>query len=286
MERVLITGKNSYIGTSVEKWLLKEPDKFKVDTLDMLNDDWQSFDFSNYDSVFHVAGIAHNSSDKKLESLYYKVNTKLTIDVARKAKDDGVKQFIFMSSIIVYGSKIPGGRITKRTKPNPDNFYGDSKLQAELGLEKLKSKNFNVAIIRPPMIYGKGSKGNFPKLVKLANFTPIFPDYDNRRSMLYIVNLNEFVRCIIELGVGGYFYPQNQEYVNTCELVRTLSNIMGRKIIATKSLNFVINFFISTSVINKIFGNLTYDYSMSEEKNFKLKLVGFKESIILTISGG
>lgn len=145
----------------------------------------ETVDFSPYDSIFYCAGIAHNSSDSKLEDLYYQVNRDLTIAVATKAKAQGVKQFIFMSSMIVFGNH-PSGKtyISADTKANPDNFYGDSKLQAEIGLEKLQASSFNIAIIRPPMIYGKGSKGNYPLLAKLARKSPIFRNYPNNRSML------------------------------------------------------------------------------------------------------
>ena len=166
MKRVLITGANSYVGTSVEKWLMKEPNNYYVETLDMQDPNWVNFDFTKFDVVFHVAGIAHVSKKKSMEDLYYKVNRDLTIQTAEIAKSSGVKQFIFMSSMIVYNSK--ESQICSNTKPNPDNYYGLSKLQAEECLEKLQINDFKIAIVRPPMIYGPNSKGNFPKLVSLA----------------------------------------------------------------------------------------------------------------------
>ena len=111
MKKVLITGKDSYIGISLEQWLMKEPDNYQVDTVDMKDESWKEKDFSEYDTVFHVAGIAHVSSDPKMEELYYKVNRDLTIETAKKAKAEGVKQFIFMSSIIVYGDSSSNKRI-------------------------------------------------------------------------------------------------------------------------------------------------------------------------------
>src|SRR5699024_5538582 len=158
-----------------------------------------------------------------------------TIEVAKKAKSDGVKQFIFMSSIIVYGTK--NEFIDKNTEPNPDNFYGESKLQAEQGILPLQDENFSIAIIRPPMIYGKGSKGNYPLLSKLAQITPIFPDYDNQRSMLHIDNLTEFLRIIIDYDDSGIFFPQNEEYVKTSDMVRTISEVHGKKMYQTRLFN-------------------------------------------------
>ena len=175
MKKVLITGANSYIGTSFEKYVKENNIDFEMDTLDLLDPKWENYDFSGYDSVFHVAGIAHFSKDESKKELYYKVNTELTDNVAKIAKQAGVGQFIFMSSIIVYGDSTSGKRIiTKQTKPNPTDFYGDSKWQAEQKLNKLSDNTFKVVIIRPPMIYGKGSKGNYPKLSKLAKKNSYF----------------------------------------------------------------------------------------------------------------
>ncbi|TAH75068.1 MAG: NAD-dependent epimerase/dehydratase family protein, partial [Anaerolineaceae bacterium] len=238
MKRILITGADSYIGTSLEKWLEKYPDKYTVDTVDMKGEGWRLKSFAGYDVVFHVAGIAHVSSDSKREALYYKVNRDLTIETAMKAKFDSVKQFIFMSSIIVYGDIHSSlGFIDRHMIPTPNNFYGKSKLQAEEGIMKLASEEFKTVILRPPMIYGKGSKGNYPKLAKAAQKLPIFPDIDNERSMLHIDNLCEFIKLIIDNEEDGLFFPQNEEYVKTSELVKTIAEAHGKKIMLTKIFN-------------------------------------------------
>ena len=265
MKRILITGANSYIGTSVEKWLLREPDQYAVDTIDMEDPSWKQTDFSPYDVVFHVAGIAHVSSDPKMEDLYFKVNRDLTVETASKAKAASVKQFIFMSSIIVYGDSGKENRVIDRhTKPVPSNFYGQSKLEAEQGISKLEDENFRVVILRPPMIYGKGSKGNYPKLARLAKMTPIFPDYDNKRSMLHIDNLCEFIKLMIDNEESGLFSPQNSEYVQTSEMVRTIAEVHGKKIWFTRIFNPVIRSLIGrVDVFTKVFGNLTYDPNIS-----------------------
>lgn len=285
MINILITGKNSYVGTSIEKWLLKSPDNYQIDTIDMEDSSWIEHDFSKYDTIFHVAGIAHVSSDPDQKELYYKVNRDLTIETAKKAKNEGVKQFIFMSSIIVYGdsSQINNEQIIHElTKPEPQDFYGDSKLQAEKGLEALRDDNFKVVVLRPPMIYGSDSKGNYPKLAKLAKFTPIFPDIDNKRSMLHIDNLSEFVRLMIENEEDGLFFPQNKEYVNTKNLVKEIASVYNHKIIFTKLFNKIL-FLMSRKVdlINKVFGDLVYKKEMSKYKE-DYWVRDFKESIRLT----
>lgn len=283
MKRILITGANSYVGTSLENWLRKYPDKYFIDTVDMKASEWKEKDFSKYDVAFHVAGIAHVSSDSKMENLYYKVNRDLAIECASKAKSEGVKQFIFMSSIIIYGdSSSERNIINKNTMPKPSNFYGDSKLQAEEGLSHLESDSFKIVIIRPPMIYGKGSKGNYPKLAKIASFLPVFPDIDNQRSMLYIDNLCEFIRFMIKNEESGVFFPQNSDYVKTSELVRLIAEAHGNKIRLVKTFNILLNVLgLYLTIVNKVFGNLVYEKCLSEYKeNYQLR--DLRESIMAT----
>lgn len=277
MKRVLITGKNSYVGNSFADWV-KDDSNFIVDKISLRDNKWKELDFSIYDVVLHVAGIAHVSRDPKMEELYYKVNRDLTIEVAERAKLDRVKQFIFMSSIIVYGDNVPGGVITRETIPNPSNFYGKSKLEAEKGLLPLENSNFKVAIVRPPMIYGKNSKGNYPKLAKLARISPIFPDIDNQRSMLHIDNLDEFIKLLIQKEDKGYFFPQNKEYVKTSEMVRVIGEVQDKKVRLVRVFNpFIKPFITKISVLNKMFGNLKYDVETE-----KVSKISFIDSIQLT----
>lgn len=282
-KNVLITGKNSYIGTSLENWLRKESDKYNVDTVDMKDESWKKKDFSEFDVVFHVAGIAHVSSDPNMENLYYKVNRDLTVETAEKAKAEGVKQFVFMSSIIVYGDSSSSKRVIDRnTVPKPSNFYGNSKLQAEEGIKHLESNDFNIVIIRPPMIYGKGSKGNYPRLANMAKKIPVFPYIDNERSMLHIDNLCEFIKFMIDNDESGLFFPQNNDYVNTSELVKTIAEFHGKKIFMTRIFNPIIQLMFGIGVVNKVFGNLIYEESMSAYESANYRIRNFRESIKIT----
>ena len=271
MKKILITGAGSYIGTSFEKYMKQWPEKYQVDTVDMIDDGWMKYDFSGYDTVYHVAGIAHSDNgkiSKEKAKLYYEVNTKLTIRTAMKAKKSGVKQFIFMSSAIVYGDSAPIGKkriITKDTPVSPANCYGDSKVRAERGLKKLEDENFKVVILRPPMIYGKGSKGNYPLMSKLAQKMPVFPYVDNCRSMLYIENLMEFVRLMIENEEHGTFWPQNAEYSNTSELVRMIGKLHGKGVVLIPGCTIPLKIAgLATGLVDKAFGNLAYDQKMSK----------------------
>ncbi len=139
-KRILITGKGSYVGTNLIAWLKQWPEQYEVNEISVRGDDWKKEDFSIYDSVLHVAGIAHVSADPKLEAQYYKVNRDLAIEVAKFAKDSGVRQFIFLSSIIVYGENSSEKKVIDRnTNPIPSSFYGNSKLQAEEGIKDFEN---------------------------------------------------------------------------------------------------------------------------------------------------
>lgn len=292
MKRVLITGAGSYIGTSFENWIKGHSDTIITDTVSLRGDSWRNRDFSGYDAVFHVAGIAHADVGRATEEqriLYYKVNTELALECARKAKDAGVKQFIFMSSIIVYGESAGIGKkliITDNTSLNPANFYGDSKVKAEQGLQRLADNEFKVVILRSPMIYGKGSKGNYPQLAKLARKLSFFPEIENYRSMLYVGNLCKFVALMVENEEMGVFFPQNSEYVQTSELVQLIARVHGKKIRTVSIFNPFLRLIGALGgkpggLVNKAFGNMTYDKSMSEYKD-EYRFFDLEESVRLT----
>ena len=280
MKKILITGAGSYVGESVKKYMLAHGD-YQIDAVDTMGDNWKKADYTQYDVVYHVAGIAHLNADPKMEALYYKVNRDLTIEVAKYAKAAGVKQFIFMSSQIVFheSQSLKSEVLTAETKENPNGFYGDSKLHAEKGLYELECDTFKVCILRPPMIYGPNSKGNFPRLVKLAHKTPIFPAWHNKRSMLYIDNLAEFVKQAVERELSGIFYPQNLELADTVEIIRFFAKSAGHNVWITKLLNpFVWLGSFVLQPINKMFATYYYDPKMSK-MDFDYQLVSFEESL-------
>ena len=285
MKRVLIVGKHSYIGTSVEKMLKKWPDRYTVDTVDSRNGAWKEHSFVGYDSALHVAGIAHVTKEHESKELYLCVNRNLAIDVAEKAKSEGVKQFILMSSIIVYGDSgyINQKRIIdQNTIPKPTNSYGESKLQAEMGVGLLEDEGFKVVILRPPMVYGKGCKGNYVRLSKIAQKIPLFPDIRNERSMLHIDNLCQFIQYMIDNEEHGVFFPQNAEYVRTSEMVRLIADAHGKRVRLTRLVNPILLLMgCRISTFKKIFGNFVYDQRISEYKaDYRIR--DLRESIELT----
>lgn len=281
MKRVLITGANSFIGTNVEKWLLRTPGEFRVETVDTIDDKWKSADFSKYDTIFHVAGIAHVDPKPKMAPLYYKVNCDLAVEIANWAKSHGVKQFIYMSSKIVYQASrsLKGDVVTSNTEPKPNDFYGDSKLRAENALKSIETTDFKVCILRPPMIYGKNNKGNLPRLAWLVSKTPIFPKWHNKRSILYVDNLAEFVKQLILRNLSGTFYPQNKDYSDTVELVRYFAKQQNKKIWISSIFNplVYIGAFVSKSIC-KMFADSYYEQDMGRY-DFDYQVSSFEESL-------
>lgn len=288
MKRILITGINSYLGGRFRQYMEQFPDYATV-SISMRNGSWRGEDFTGFDVVYHVAGLAHSDNGRispEKAQKYYEINTDLTKELAKKAKREGVKQFIFMSSAIVYGDSAPIGRrrrIDRSTVCTPANCYGDSKLQAELGLRRLEDENFRVVILRPPMIYGPGCKGNYPVLSLFAQRLPVFPYVDNERSMLFVDNLMAFVKLMIDNEESGTFFPQNAEYSNTSELVRMIAEAHGKKLILVRGFTWALKFLgFFTALVDKAFGSLSYDMPMSEYPGGEYRLYSLEESIRIT----
>ncbi len=280
MKRILIIGAESYIGTSLEKWLSRYPLEYNIETIDVRLDDWRNEDFSSFDVAFHVAGIAHVKETRSNRQLFYRVNRDLAYEVALKAKSEGVKQFMFVSSISVYG--LQKGVIDKNTPLEPRTSYGKSKLEAEKLVKSLEDHRFTVTILRPPMVYGKGCKGNYPRLAKLALIAPVFPDIDNKRSMIHIDNLCEFVKVLIDNRLGGTFFPQNPEYVKTSEMVRLIARSHGKEIRLTRIFNPIIKM-LRIPVVTKVFGDLVYSKDLSSS-GLEVRMISLEESIHRTSS--
>lgn len=297
-KKVLITGAGSYIGQSFIEYAQKHyHDNFEIEELDLKDESWKEKDFSNYDIIYHVAGIAHADVGKVSEETkkkYYEVNTGLAVEVAEKAKREGVKTFVFMSSMIVYGESAPYGEkkvIDATTVPQPANFYGDSKLQADVSVRELANDTYKVIVLRPPMIYGKGSKGNYRTLAKLAKKLPIFPDVNNERSMLYIENLCEFLCQIMLLKPyhrnSVVLLPQNGEWTKTSDIVKVIAQTSGKKI--TELQCFAPAVWIGSKMpgkigglVNKAFGNNCYDKQISCYDGLKYQVTSAKKSVVKT----
>lgn len=286
MKRILITAKHSYIGGALASWLSRFPQKYQVDCISQRTEAWKETDFSGYDAVVDVTGIAHvdvRETDADTEREYYRVNCELAVETAKLAREAGVKQFVFMSSIIVYGDSAPVGstkRITAETSPAPAGFYGKSKLLAEQKLFDLETELFRVAAVRAPMVYGAGCGGNYPKLGKIAKCSPVFPKVRNERSMIYIEHLCEFLRLLLEHGDRGVFCPQNREWVQTGEMVRLISHAHKLPLVLVPGFERILRRMAKyNKYVNKVFGNLAYEPELSDIYGNRYQLYSFAKTI-------
>lgn len=284
--KILIIGKNSYIGTNVKLWL--EKSGHLVDELDAHNENWDQVNFGEFDSVIQVAAIVHRK-DVDDWDLYKKINVDLPVKVATCAKKQGVHQFVFLSTMAVYGKdkNLPNSSvIDSNTQKYPTSLYGKSKNIAEEKLKELESKDFRVAIVRPPNVYGPNCKGNYiANFKKLTTKINIFPEIflNSRQSMLYIDNLSELIRLIIEKNIGGYFMPQDDEIVNTCELINYISHVLNKKIFFSELMGKLIFPFARCTVVNKVYGGVYYHRELSTSSVGEYNIVSFQEGIRRTI---
>ncbi len=265
--RIMVTGSTGYIASHIKFWFDGKKSDYITDCVSVRNGIPKCIE--NYDVVIHTAGLVHKSEKKYSYQDYYDINTNLTINIAKKAKQSGVKHFIFISTMAVYGLEGSLDKdvvITEKTVPNPTTKYGKSKLAAEFALRELESDDFKVSIIRPPMIYGKNCPGNYRMLKKLAVLTPIFPFVKNKRSILHINSLCQLIFLIVQNDKSGLYFPQDKTYGCTSKIVKRLSARKGKKIYLSKFLGKVIYLF-DVSIIKKVFGNLVYSKKISMHFN-------------------
>lgn len=271
MKKILITGKGSYLGNSLKAYLEAFGDCYQVDCLSLRSGDWKEQSFRGYDAVYHTAAIVHQPRSKDAPgelARYRAVNCDLAVDAAKKAKAEGVRQFVFLSTMAVYGLTAAFGKtvtITAQTPTVPTDNYGLSKLEAERALLSLEGPDFRVAILRPPMIYGKDCKGNFRSLVSLARRLPFFPKVPNRRSMLYVGSLNRLVQQIIDREDRGIFCPQDPEYLNTSAMVQAIAAAQGKRLLLIPGFSWALHLLRHlTGAVDKAFGSLVYDKALSK----------------------
>ena len=281
-----MVGVGGYIGGKFTEYINKNYPDWQVDAVDSMNRNWAKADFSGYDAVYNVSGLAHANARQGTEEQYYAVNGQLPIDVATKAKAEGVPMFVQMSSMVVYGDMSGLGEeknIFEDTVPSEPTIYGKSKMMAERGLQKLVDENFQVAIMRPPLIYSEYARDNFPRLVNFAKKMPVFPNLKNQQSMVYVDNLCELIHLIIEHNKGGIYYPQQEVYIETSKIVKDIADAVGNKMWQTRIFNPFLKFFSKCeklAFIHKAFGSITYDMSISNHFDGKYRVVNYEESII------
>jgi len=240
--KILVTGTNGYISKSFAAYSQAEQIS--------LRGEWQKKSFVGYDAIVHAAGLVHQKETRRNQYDYYIVNRDLAFEVAKKAKVEGIGQFVLLSSISVYG--LSYGTITADTLPKPTSNYGRSKLAAESLISSLEDENFSVAILRPPMVYGTDCPGNYSRLRTLVKFAPFFPDYENARSVVSIENLCAIILDIVKSRKSGLFFPQDEYPLSTRDMALNIAVEQGKHLRLTRAFNWLLPLFNKS----KLFGNL------------------------------
>lgn len=275
--RIIISGKKGYLANQLKKYIDDKNSGHEV-SLISVRDEKNKWKLFKADVFIHASALVHKRETEFTFQDYYKANTELTINLAEKAKKSGVKQFVFISSMSVFGTNREC--INENTKLEPASHYGKSKLAAEIELKKLESLDFTITIIRPPMIFGSNCPGNYKSLSKLAKLTFLFPETKNKRSMIYIENLCEFILQTIENNDSGIYHPQDRDYINTGVMVKEIAKANNHSLYLSKILEKLLKVFIGNrSIYKKIFGNLYYSKELSEYRNNYYQKVSLKEAI-------
>lgn len=275
MKKILLIGENSYIGNNFNNYCKEKNLNYSIDKVSLKKNNPKHISLNKYDVVVYLASIVHQKETKKNRELFFKINKDYPALIAEKAKNSGVSQFIYLSSMSVYGKN--NGEISLQTTLTPTNAYGVSKLQAEIILNEQKTNEFQVAIVRPPMIYGYDSPGNYSKLSNFIKKYRIYPRIHTKRSFIYIENLCEFLNIIINKNASGTFMPQNKELVDVIDMVKKIGDYNDINI----NLSNLIGYLVGKSklkIFDKIINDLTYSKEISNIE-WDYEVVDFDSSI-------
>ena len=281
---LMITGASGFIGSN---FIERYKDKYNIIPVDLLKIKPEEIDFRGVDTVLHLAALVHQMKGAPREK-YFEVNTELTRRVAEEAKKQGVRHFVFYSTVKVYGYD---GDLYNHTmilneksecKPMNDP-YGESKWEAEKILRRLEDDNFKIGIIRPPMVYGKGVKGNMESLIKLVKMLPILPfNYDkNRRSLVNIENLMYLTTLVIDKEASGVFLPLDEKNISLKEIVEGIEKAYNLKRINIPMIQpiFWLLTKVKPNIMVRLFGTLQFDNQQTREKLGYIAKVKYVEGI-------
>lgn len=273
--KIAIVGKTSYIATQLCRYLSQKKDVEKVVQISARQFDPSELRADCFDSVVFASGIV-KLKQGETPQLFYQVNRDFAVQVAQSAKNANVKQFVYLSSMAVYGAKF--GRVHVDAPHKSQKDYGRSKAQAEVELRKLETEDFRIALVRPPMVYGKGAKGNYFRILSASEKLPIFPRFQNKISMIYIENLCEFLYQTIARGMSGALCPQNNDYVCVSDMVQKYNASIGKPKHMVSVFNLGIRLMRHFGIFRKVFGDLYYDLQDSNY-GFDYQVCGYEESI-------
>ncbi len=283
MNKILLTGSNGFIGSH---FFDNYSTVYDIHKFSFLKDDITKLDLETIDTVVHLSALVHRMGGASAEE-YEKINVVQTLELAKKAKASGVKLFVFMSTIKVYGEETEAV-YDETSECYPEDAYGKSKLKAERELQKLESENFKISIVRTPIVYGRGVKANINNLLNLVKKISILPfaDIKNRRSMVYVGNLSHLLHEVIIQRKSGIFLASDDTPLSTTQLIELIADGLGKKVYLLK-----IPFFetllklLKPSFYKRLYCSLEVNNSATKEKlNLKNSYTA-EEGIILMTQG-
>lgn len=286
MKRILLTGANGFVGNY---FLKKYSSSYEIITFSFLNDNFVNLDLSNIDVVIHCSALVHQMKGASWEQ-YEKININQTIQLADKAKKSGVKHFIFLSTIKVYGEE-SNKHCYENSRTNPTDYYSISKLKAEDSIRNIESSNFKISVLRCPLIYGAGVRANFANLINLIKKASILPfkNIKNKRSLVFVGNVCFILHRIIFLEKRGIFLSVDDKALSTTDLIQIIAKYLDKKILLIDII-FFDKFLkiIKPSYYQRLFGSLVInnDYTMETlklEKNKYSTAYGIREIFELNI---
>ncbi|MEV9526232.1 NAD-dependent epimerase/dehydratase family protein [Aliarcobacter butzleri] len=280
--KILVTGSSGYLGSS---FINQYSDKYNFQKFSLLSQKLENINFNSIDIILHGAALVHQKVEHSYEK-YHEVNNEYPVKLAKSAKQNGVKQFVFISTIAVYGED--EDKLSENTACNPVTNYGKSKLEAEKELLKFSDDSFVVSIIRPPMVYGKNAPGNIDSLIKLVKKLPIIPlgGIENKRSFISIQNLCHMIDEIITQQKAGIFLASDDKPLSTTRLIELIAKNLDKKVCLIK-----IPFFetllkiVKPSFHKRLYGSLEIDNSVTKEKLNQKNPYSVEDGIKLMING-
>ena len=293
MNRVLVTGGSGFIGNKLTKHLAemkvlvrtlsrKNQSNHEAVVCDLQSDVIPDDALDDVDTVFHLAGFAHDLRDaSKITDLYYKVNVSATVQLANLAVKFGVKRFVFVSSVKAGGIPIPKKCMNENDQTDPEGIYGKTKREAELELLKIgKESGMHVSIIRPSLVYGPDAKGNLQLMLSgiEKGWFPPLPETGNRRSMIHVDDLVRAILLIAEdkRANGEIFIATDGTPHSSRDIYNAMCNVLGKSIPRWSVPKFLFDMvsLISPRIkykVNKLLGDECYSSKKLEKLGFKAK---------------
>lgn len=270
MLTVAVTGANGFVG---QRFMQYKADRYRLKPISLRGvrpalsgaEGPESIDLNGVDVIVHLAGKAHDMSLQD-EQVYMNINYELTKALADHALRSGVKHFIYVSSVKVYGE---GGDevLNENSACHPEDPYGRSKLRAEQYLQTL---NFTVSIVRPPVVYGPGVKGNIIRLLAAVDKGSMLPlgNTRNRRTMVFLDNLIELIHRIIDNRAAGIFVAGDRQPLSTDGLIRIIGDKLGKKtklISIPRFMRKLMNM-VKPGLYKRLFGSFVIDNSSTNQR--------------------